>query len=50
MSTVLIPVLVFTIPVLAVVALALAPLMEAVGIEAVCVSSYQAVSGAGYCF
>jgi aspartate-semialdehyde dehydrogenase len=30
------------------VALSLAPLHEAVGIEAVCVASYQAVSGAGY--
>lgn len=30
------------------VTMALAPLMEAVGVEAVCVSSYQAVSGAGY--
>ena len=29
-------------------ALALAPLHEAVGIEAVCAASYQAVSGAGY--
>jgi aspartate-semialdehyde dehydrogenase len=30
------------------VALSLAPLHEAVGLEAVCVASYQAVSGAGY--
>src|SRR5690606_18213052 len=30
------------------VTMALAPLMEAVGVEAVCVASYQAVSGAGY--
>ena len=30
------------------VVLALAPLQEAVGIESVCVASYQAVSGAGY--
>lgn len=30
------------------VTLALAPLIEAVGVEAVCVASYQAVSGAGY--
>lgn len=30
------------------IALSLAPLHEAVGLEAVCVASYQAVSGAGY--
>ena len=30
------------------VAMALAPLVEAVGVEAVCAASYQAVSGAGY--